>query len=93
MTIKRPSLKPTSKDTGYAWVIVVSAFFLQAIQDGVRFSYGLFFVEFLTEFRQTKADTAWVGSIMLSVFNLGGNFTILSTMLNLFVLISKSVFI
>ncbi|XP_053403427.1 monocarboxylate transporter 12-like [Mercenaria mercenaria] len=72
MTNKQVKMKPTVRDRGYAWVIVVAAFFLQAIQDGVRFSYGLYFVEFLNEFNKGKGQTAWVGSIMLSVFNLGG---------------------
>ncbi|XP_053403426.1 uncharacterized protein LOC128558415 isoform X2 [Mercenaria mercenaria] len=72
MTNKQRKMKPTVRDRGYAWVIVIAAFFLQAIQDGVRFSYGLYFVEFLNEFNKGKGQTAWVGSIMLSVFNLAG---------------------
>ena len=71
--MKRTHLKPTVQDRGYAWVIVAASFFIQAIQDGVRFSYGLFFVEFLKEFNKGKGQTAWVGSITLSAFNLQGN--------------------
>ncbi|XP_060573753.1 monocarboxylate transporter 12-B-like [Ruditapes philippinarum] len=70
MTRKR--LKPTVQDRGYAWVIVAASFCIQFIQDGVRFSYGLFFVEFLKEFNTGKGQTAWVGSITLSAFNLQG---------------------
>ncbi|XP_053403430.1 monocarboxylate transporter 9-like [Mercenaria mercenaria] len=72
MTNKQRKMKPTVRDRGYAWVIVVAAFLLQAINGGVRFSYGLYFVEFLNEFNKGKGQTAWVGSIMQSVFNLEG---------------------
>lgn len=60
------------RDKGYGWVIVFAFFILEVLMDGVRFSFGLFFVEFLSEFNKGKADTAWVGAIMIGVYNLGG---------------------
>ena len=72
-TMEQTHPKPTVQDRGYAWVIVATSFFLQAIQSGVRFSYGLFFIEFLKEFNKGKGQTAWVGSIAQSAFNLQGN--------------------
>lgn len=60
------------RDGGYGWVIVFALFMVEVLVDGVRFSYGLYFVEFLAEFGKPKADTAWIGGIMVGVYNLGG---------------------
>jgi hypothetical protein len=76
MTQKRQ--KPTVQDRGYAWVIVAATFCLNFIQAGVRFSYGLFFVEFLKEFNKGKGETAWVGSITQCAFNLQGKYYFLN---------------
>ncbi|XP_053403383.1 monocarboxylate transporter 12-like isoform X2 [Mercenaria mercenaria] len=61
-----------SRDSGYGWVIVFAFFLMEVLVDGVRFSFGLFFVEFLSEFGKGKADTAWIGGIMIGVYNLSG---------------------
>ncbi len=60
------------RDGGYAWVIVFAFFALQALADGIRFSFGLLFVEWLNDFGTGKGETAWVGSIMIASYNLCG---------------------
>ncbi|XP_053403386.1 uncharacterized protein LOC123555097 isoform X2 [Mercenaria mercenaria] len=60
------------QDGGYSWIICFSLFIVEVLVDGIRFSYGLYFVEFLAEFKKTKAETAWIGGIMVGVSNIGG---------------------
>lgn len=60
------------RDKGYGWVIVCAFFILEVLVDGVRFSFGIFFVEFLSEFKKGKSETAWVGALMIGVYNLSG---------------------
>ncbi|KAL4220443.1 solute carrier 16 [Mactra antiquata] len=59
-------------DGGYGWVIVVAFFLIEVLVDGIRFSFGLYFVQFLDEFGEGKGRTAWVGSLMVATYNLGG---------------------
>ena len=42
--------------------------------DGVRFSFGVLYVELLSTFKAGKGETAWIGSILIGVYNLGGRF-------------------
>ncbi len=53
----------TPPDGGYGWVVVASSFLLQAIGGGIAFSFGVFFVEFLSTFSQGSGTTAWIGSL------------------------------
>lgn len=62
----------SGRDGGYGWVIVVAFFLTEVLVDGVRFSFGVYFVEFLDEFKCGKGETAWVGSLMVAIYNLGG---------------------
>jgi MFS family permease len=36
------------------------------IADGITFSFGLFYVEFLNYFGDSKGKTAWIGSIFMA---------------------------
>ncbi|WAR27815.1 MOT14-like protein [Mya arenaria] len=62
----------SNRDGGYGWVIVLAFFFIEVLVDGCRFSYGIYFVEFLSEFRTGKGETAMVGSLMVGTYNLAG---------------------
>lgn len=62
----------STRDEGYGWVIVVAFFLIEILVDGIRFSWGLYFVEFLNAFNRTKADTAWIGALMVGTYNLCG---------------------
>ncbi|XP_064615703.1 monocarboxylate transporter 14-like [Liolophura sinensis] len=54
-------------DHGYSWVIFLASFFNQFISLGIPFSFGVYNVEFLDYFRESKAVTAWVCSINIGV--------------------------
>lgn len=54
---------PPAPDGGWGWFVVLGAFFLSLICDGCAFSFGVFFVHLIDEFKQTKSETAWVASI------------------------------
>lgn len=54
------------RDSGWAWVIVFSAFAINIITDGCSFSFGVLFSHLLDEFQETRSATAWTGSLLAS---------------------------
>lgn len=64
--------KPKIPDGGWGWVVVLSSLVISMIADGVSFSFGLLYIEFLYEFEQSKATTAWIGSLFMAVPLLSG---------------------
>lgn len=63
------SEKSNSKipDGGYGWVVVMSSVIVSLIADGVSFSFGLLFTEWLKYFQESKSKTSWIGSLFLAV--------------------------
>lgn len=59
-------------DGGYGWVIVFASFLVNMIADGITFSFGVIFVEFLNYFGEGKAKTAWIGSLFMAMPLLSG---------------------
>lgn len=59
-------------DGGYGWVVVFASFFVNLIADGITFSFGVIFVEFLKHFGEGKAKTAWIGSLFMAIPLLSG---------------------
>ncbi|XP_045497460.1 monocarboxylate transporter 9-like [Colias croceus] len=59
-------------DGGWGWVVVFSSFVISVIADGISFSFGLLYMEFLEEFKASKATTAWIGSLFIAVPLLSG---------------------
>ncbi|XP_076285953.1 monocarboxylate transporter 9 isoform X1 [Lasioglossum baleicum] len=57
----------TPPDGGWGWVVVVAAFIINLIGDGVTFSFGVIYVEFLKYFDEGKFKTAWIGSIFMAM--------------------------
>ena len=55
---------PTPPDGGYGWVVVMAAFFIHVIVDGVTFTFGVFYVAFLDYFEEGKGKTSLVGSLL-----------------------------
>ncbi|XP_011499953.1 PREDICTED: uncharacterized protein LOC105363842 isoform X2 [Ceratosolen solmsi marchali] len=64
--------KPKIPDGGWGWVVVVSSLVISMIADGVSFSFGLLYIEFLYEFEASKSTTAWIGSLFMAVPLLSG---------------------
>ncbi|XP_077513555.1 monocarboxylate transporter 12-B-like [Amblyomma americanum] len=52
-------------DGGWGWVVVFSSFMIHVIADGVTYTFGIFYLEFLKHFQESKGKTAWIASIMV----------------------------
>ncbi|XP_054715516.1 monocarboxylate transporter 14-like [Uloborus diversus] len=63
---------PVPPDGGWGWVVVFASFMINLIADGVSFSFGILYVDFVKYFGESKAKTSWVGSIILSMPLLAG---------------------
>lgn len=59
-------------DGGWGWVVVLASLVISMIADGVSFSFGLLYIEFLHEFGASKSKTAWIGSLFMAVPLLSG---------------------
>lgn len=55
-------------DGGYGWVIVFASFIINVIVDGVCFSFGVFYIEFLDYYGESKSKTSWVGSVLNGMY-------------------------
>lgn len=64
--------KNSLPDGGWGWVVVASSLVISMIADGVSFSFGLLYIEFLHEFNASKSTTAWIGSLFMAVPLLSG---------------------
>ncbi|ESO98864.1 hypothetical protein LOTGIDRAFT_213657 [Lottia gigantea] len=58
---------PHLPDGGWGWMVVFSSFVVHIIADGIVYSFGVFFIEFLEYFKGGKGETAWVGSLVPAV--------------------------
>lgn len=59
-------------DGGWGWVVVFASFVVNLIADGITFSFGVIYVEFLNYFGEGKAKTAWIGSLFMAMPLLSG---------------------
>ncbi|RLU17786.1 hypothetical protein DMN91_010023 [Ooceraea biroi] len=64
--------KPKVPDGGWGWVVVLASLVISMVADGVSFSFGLLYIEFLHEFGASKSRTAWIGSLFMAVPLLSG---------------------
>ena len=51
-------------DGGWGWVVVCGTFLIHLIMDGMLYSFGVFYVEFLDYFESDKGVTSLIGSLM-----------------------------
>ncbi|XP_044266124.1 monocarboxylate transporter 5 [Tribolium madens] len=58
---------PAPPDGGWGWMVVFGSFMIHIITDGVTYSFGVFYDEFLDYFEEGKAATAWILSILVGV--------------------------
>ncbi|RZB39502.1 monocarboxylate transporter 5 [Asbolus verrucosus] len=58
---------PPPPDGGWGWMVVFGSFMIHIITDGVTYSFGVFYDEFLKYFEEGKAATAWILSILVGV--------------------------
>lgn len=58
--------KPKIPDGGWGWMVVFASLIISMIADGISFSFGLLYIEFLTEFNESKSKTSWIGSLFMA---------------------------
>lgn len=56
---------PQPPDGGWGWAVVFCSFMIHVIADGVTYTFGIFYMEFLRHFKESKGATSWVASIMV----------------------------
>lgn len=54
----------TPPDGGWGWIVVLASFLVHVIVDGIMYSNGIFYFEFLNFFQNGKGETAWVMSLV-----------------------------
>ncbi|KAL4220689.1 hypothetical protein ACF0H5_021085 [Mactra antiquata] len=67
-------------DGGWGWVVAVAAFVDNVLVDGVKYSFGIMFVELVETFKSSNSATSWILSIQVGVFCLSG--PIVATLVN-----------
>ncbi|XP_051851845.1 monocarboxylate transporter 13 [Antechinus flavipes] len=58
-------------DGGWGWIVVLSAFFQSALVFGVLRSFGVFFLEFVSAFKEPAMRVSWITSIGIAVQQFG----------------------
>lgn len=71
-SIEKEHKKPKIPDGGWGWMVVLASLVISMIADGISFSFGLLYIEFLNEFGASKSKTAWIGSLFMAVPLLSG---------------------
>ena len=66
--IPEPPELPVPPDGGWGWVVVLASLVTNIIVDGVCFSFGMFYVEFIDVFKEGRGKTAWVGSLVPGMY-------------------------
>lgn len=64
--------KPNIPDGGWGWLVVLAAFVINAVSEGIIFTFGLLYIEFLHEFGASKSATSWIGSLFMAIPLLSG---------------------
>ncbi|KAG5889291.1 hypothetical protein JTB14_031938 [Gonioctena quinquepunctata] len=54
-------------DGGWGWLVVLACFIINMLSDGVGFTFGLLYIEFLNEFGASKSATSWIGSLFMAL--------------------------
>ena len=61
-------------DRGLTWVVCGAAFVTQMLTVGFIAAIGVYYVEFLSVFEESKAKTAWVSSLNYGALSVIGKF-------------------
>lgn len=61
---QRTDAPPAPPDGGWGWVVTFSSFMVSFLVDGVCFTFGLLFTEFLEYFGESKGKTSLLGSVL-----------------------------
>lgn len=66
LLVEEQALEPP--DGGWGWVIVFAGFLCHFVIDGIVYSSGVFFDEFLTYFGEGHGVTSWIASILMGSY-------------------------
>lgn len=58
---------PPPPDGGWGWMVVFASFMIHIVTDGMTYSFGVFYAEFLDYFNEGKGKTAWIVSILVGI--------------------------
>ncbi|XP_071443323.1 LOW QUALITY PROTEIN: monocarboxylate transporter 14-like [Hetaerina americana] len=58
---------PRAPDGGWGWMIVVASMGISLVADGISFSFGIIYIEFLRHFQESKSKTSVIGSLFMAV--------------------------
>ncbi|XP_044750798.1 monocarboxylate transporter 9 [Coccinella septempunctata] len=61
------SSPPAPPDGGWGWMVVFGSFMIHLVNDGVTYSFGIFYDEFLDYFNEGKSKTSWILSTLVGV--------------------------
>lgn len=56
--------EPVAPDGGWGWVVVAASFLIHVIADGIVYSFGIYYIEFLDYYHGGRGETAWIGSLV-----------------------------
>ena len=56
----------------YGWLIVLASFLNHVLVDGISFTFGVFYIEFLDEFQASTSKTSLVGSLLVGTYLMTG---------------------
>ncbi|XP_012286973.1 monocarboxylate transporter 12 [Orussus abietinus] len=66
-SMKTTQVAPKPPDGGWGWFVVFASFMIHLVSDGVMYSFGIFYLEFLYYFEEGKGKTAWIASLLVGV--------------------------
>lgn len=58
---------PPPPDGGWGWAVTFGSFMIHIVTDGITYSFGVFFTQFLSYFNSSNAATSWIASILVGV--------------------------
>lgn len=67
--------KDRPPDGGWGWIVALSAFLSCTIVDGVKYSFGIIFIELLNTFKGSKGETSLIMSLQIGALLLAGKIT------------------
>ncbi len=62
-------------DSGWSWVVCFVAFVSHLLTVGFSYAIGVYYVEFLEVFNESKGTTAWISALNYGVLCCGGEST------------------
>ena len=60
------------KKSKYCWFVLFSAFIVYNMVGAGLISFGVLYPEYLQYFAADASTTAWIGSVQMGLFGLGG---------------------